>query len=243
MATTTGGDSPRPAGVQITAKPSGFLREAVFGINDGLVATVGLISGEVLSHQPHGSILVAALSATGAATVSMAIGSYLASSSERDMEHKLIRDQAASIRRAPDGQAEKVRRLLRELGVARETVDLVTRDITRDRRRWLRFLVRESLGLHEGRRENPIQNAAIMASAVVVGSVPPVLPFLLPLGIGAARNLCWGLSLAAAFALGFGKAHMTESPPWTTGLRFMLLVSASAAVGAMIGLALGAAGA
>jgi VIT1/CCC1 family predicted Fe2+/Mn2+ transporter len=243
MATTTHGDASGRDAVPAHAQRTALLREAVFGINDGLVATVGLVSGEALSHQPHGAILVAALSATGAATVSMAIGSYLASRSERDMQHKLIRDQAASIRRSPSGQEALVRRLLTDLGVGRETVAAVAREITGDRRRWLRFLVRERLGLHEGRRENPIHNAAIMAVAVVLGSLAPILPFLLPLGITAARNLAWGLSLAAAFGLGLGKAAVTDSPRWGTGLQFMLLVSASAAVGAGIGLALGAAGA
>jgi VIT1/CCC1 family predicted Fe2+/Mn2+ transporter len=242
MATTTkdGGGASR-AGVR--ARQTSLIREAIFGLNDGLVATVGLVSGEVLSHQSHGAVLVAALSATGAATVSMAIGSYLASASEIDLHRKLIADQAREIHQDPSAEAKEVRDLLRELGVGEERVRPVSLDITRDRGRWLRFMIREQLGLHEAGRENPVHNAFTMAGAVVVGSLPPVVPFLLPLGSLTARNLAWGLSLVAAFSLGFAKGTVTQSAPWRSGLQFAVLASASAIVGAGIGLLLGSLGA
>jgi VIT1/CCC1 family predicted Fe2+/Mn2+ transporter len=243
MATTTGSSSgsrnARRWRILLSARQSGLLREAIFGINDGLVATVGLVSGEVLSHQGQGAVLVAALSAMGANTVSMAIGSYLASASELALHERLITEQARDIRQDPSGEAVAVRRMLRDLGIAEERLEPVTRDITRSRRRWLKFLVREELGLHEGQRENPLANALTMAGAVVVGSLPPILPFILALpGLGA-RNWAWGLSLTAAFALGYGRGRITATSPWVSGLQFALLASASAAVGAGIGYVLG----
>jgi VIT1/CCC1 family predicted Fe2+/Mn2+ transporter len=250
LATTTGGhgSNTRRLGTR-AAKPkrsphrAGLLRESIFGINDGLVATVGLVSGEVLSHQPHGSIIIAALSATGAATVSMGIGSFLASSTQNDFLQKQIRDQDAKIQKSPDHERHHVAKLLGDIGLSRATIGPAQREITGSRRRWLRFLVRERLGVHEAQMESPVSNALIMASAVVVGSMPPVVPFLFPLPLVAARNLAWALSLLAAFGIGFGKGVMTASPRWKSGVQFLLLAGASAAVGAGIGLVLAQAGA
>jgi VIT1/CCC1 family predicted Fe2+/Mn2+ transporter len=215
------------------------LREAVFGINDGLVATVGLVSGEVLSGQPRSSVLIAALSAVGAATVSMGIGSYLASSSQNDFARRQVHEQKLRIRRDPAHERAAVNDILEEMGVVESVRRAVMVRITDDRRRWLRFLVRERLGLHESRTEHPVKNAFTMAGGVILGTVPPVLPFLLPLSELSARNAAWILSLLAAFGLGAVKGRLTHTGLWLSGLQFMLLAGASSAVGAGIGILLG----
>jgi VIT1/CCC1 family predicted Fe2+/Mn2+ transporter len=221
------------------APNASLLREAVFGINDGLVATVGLVSGEVLSGQSRPSILIAALSAVGAATVSMAIGSYLASTSQNDFARRQVHEQKLRIRHDPARERAAVDQILDEMGVGEHIRRAVAVRITEDRRRWLRFLVRERLGLHENRTEHPVQNGLTMAAGVVLGSIPPVLPFLLPITEVSARNAAWILSLLAAFALGAVKGRLTHTRMWRSGLQFMLLAGASSAVGAGIGLLLG----
>jgi VIT1/CCC1 family predicted Fe2+/Mn2+ transporter len=247
LATTTGSGSRSPGRAahrqRISPKRASLLRESIFGINDGLVATVGLVSGEVLSHQSHGSVLIAALSAMGAATVSMGIGSFLASSTQNDFLRQQIVQQDESIGAAPGQARRHVVRLLGDIGLSHETTKRAETEITASRRRWLRFLVRERLGVHEDQMEQPVTNALIMAAAVVVGSLPPVVPFLLPLSITAARNLAWAASLTAAYAIGYGKGVMTHQPRWASGAQFLLLAGASAAVGAAIGLGLAHAGA
>lgn len=245
---TTSGSGPRPPKTRVgvrrrSRQRAGLLRESIFGVNDGLVATVGLVSGEVLSHQPHGAVIVAALSAMGAATVSMGIGSFLASSTQNDFLQKQIRDQDAKLAHWPRHERRHVVQLLGAIGLSRRTIPQAAREITRSRPRWLRFMVRERLGVHENQWESPVANAVVMAIAVIVGSIPPVVPFLLPLSVVVARNIAWGASLAAAFAIGYGKGVMTDSPRLKSGVQFLLLAGASAAVGASIGLLLGQAGA
>ncbi|MCY0880552.1 MAG: VIT1/CCC1 transporter family protein, partial [Firmicutes bacterium] len=70
-----------------------MLREGIFGMNDGLVSTIGLISGEALSHQSHHAVLIAGLSSIGAAMVSMSVGSYVSTLSQNQFIHKMIDDQ------------------------------------------------------------------------------------------------------------------------------------------------------
>lgn len=219
---------------------SGFVREGIFGVNDGLVATVGLVSGEALAHQSHHAILIAAISAAGAAVVSMSVGSYLATQSENDFERRAIRQQASAITRAPGREHRHVRRLLADLGVPAAAVPPVAANIVQSRQRWLNFMVREHLGIHPERRERPLANAVAMGLAVIVGSSPPVVPYLLPLPLGIARDLSWALAVASALALGAVKGRVTASSVAKSALAFGVLVSLSSAVGAAIGFGLGA---
>lgn len=236
----------RPRGQPLSSKSppfsrtfSGLIREAIFGVNDGLVATVGLVSGESLSHQTHGAIVVAGLSAVGAAVVSMAVGAYLATASQNDFIRKQIADQAEDIRNHPEREQEELGQLLQDIGVPRPVLKHVAANIVSSRPRWLRFMVREELGIHENRLENPLHNALTMGMAVIVGSAPPVVPFVFPLAPVVARNVAWGLSLATALALGAVKGHITGSSVLKSALAFLGLAGVSAAVGAGIGLALG----
>lgn len=222
---------------------SGIIREAIFGINDGLVATVGLVSGEALSGQPIRSILIAGLSAVGAAMVSMAVGSFLATQSENDFIRKQIRDQQREIDSHPEREKREVGDILAEIGVPSERVGEIQRTIVKSRHRWLKFMTREELGIHESKIEKPIKNALVMGVAVLVGSMPPILPYLVPLALPTARDWSWGLSFVAALALGAAKGRMTDSSIVRSSVSFGILASLSAVVGASIGLILGNIGA
>ena len=218
---------------------SGLVREGIFGLNDGLVATIGLVSGEALSHQSHGSVVIAGLSAVGAAMVSMAIGSYLATTSENDFVKKEIADQEQAIRRHPHRERHHVAHLLAGIGVPKGSVWEITENIVRSRPRWLKFMAHENLGIHQNRREHPLKNSLVMGIAVVLGSAPPVLPYLLPISSIEARNMSWGVSVVAALGLGAVKGVLTRTSILKSALAFGVLVSLSATVGALIGMALG----
>ncbi|WP_053958738.1 VIT1/CCC1 transporter family protein [Sulfobacillus thermosulfidooxidans] len=220
-----------------------LLREAIFGVNDGLVATIGLVSGEALSHQSHGSILIAGLSSVGAAMVSMSVGSYLATVSQNDWVRQQIKEQQADIQNHPHQEAQEVTELLEDIGIPDRSIAQIRKDIISSRPRWLKFMVREALGVHPNHQETPLANAVTMAIAVMVGSSPPILPFLLPLPTLTARDLAWALSLMAALTVGAIKGRLTGSSMVRSSLQFGILASLSAAVGAGIGWALGLLGA
>ncbi|CAB1128287.1 Iron transporter [Candidatus Hydrogenisulfobacillus filiaventi] len=234
--------APRPG--RETAPDGGILsrsliRELVFGINDGTVSTIGLVSGEALSRQSHAAIIIAALSAAGAATISMAVGSYLASSSANDLLRSQIEEEREEIETRPEQERREVRDLLGEMGMPPRLIPEVQRHIVGNKAHWIRFMVREELGIHHRHLERPLVNAVAMGIAVILGSIPATLPFLLPLPTLAARNLAWGLALASSFLLGFAKARFTRGRGWLSGLEFMALTALSATVGAAIGFLVG----
>lgn len=233
----------KPPKETVTKSQSGIIREGIFGVNDGLVATIGLVSGEALSGQNHAAVLIAGLSAVGANMVSMAVGSYLATVSENDFMKKEVSEQEVAIRQHPHREKHHVLRLLDDIGVPDQSVHETRDNIVRSMPRWLKFMVRENLGIHQNRTETPLKNSMVMGVAVLLGSAPPLIPYLLPLSLGVARDVSWGLSLMAALSLGTVKGVLTRTVLWKSALSFGVLVSLSALVGALIGLGLGSLGA
>ena len=60
------------------------IREIIFGMNDGLVTTIGFLAGVTGSIAESRYIRLAGLAEIVAGAISMALGAYLATKSQRD---------------------------------------------------------------------------------------------------------------------------------------------------------------
>lgn len=74
-----------------------FLRNLVFGVEDGIVSTVGLLSGIAIANVPRATIFLTGVILIFVEAISMAAGSFLAEESvsdhterESDVEHSLF---------------------------------------------------------------------------------------------------------------------------------------------------------
>ena len=63
----------------------GRIREVVFGAQDGLLSTLALVTGVRGADQTRFAILVAGFAGALSGTISMALGAYIATKSQRDV--------------------------------------------------------------------------------------------------------------------------------------------------------------
>ena len=68
------------------------IREFVFGIQDGLMSTLGLLTGVQGVTESTAVVIITGLTAMFSGAISMAAGSYLSSSAEKDIFDKELRD-------------------------------------------------------------------------------------------------------------------------------------------------------
>ena len=61
-----------------------FIREVMFGVNDGVVSTIGFVAGATGALMQTRVVLLAGVAAVVAGALAMGIGAYLASKSQRD---------------------------------------------------------------------------------------------------------------------------------------------------------------
>lgn len=72
--------------MQARAASSAFLRNFIFGVEDSLVSTVGLLSGVAIAGLPPAQIFVTGLILICVEAISMAAGSFLSESSAEEYE-------------------------------------------------------------------------------------------------------------------------------------------------------------
>lgn len=211
------------------------IREIIFGMNDGLVTTVGFLAGVTGSISESRYILLAGMAEIVAGAVSMSLGGYLATKSQREFFHSEIEREKWEIEKMPEKEAQEVRDIYGEMGFSRSEQDMIVKRVTSDKELLLRFMKREELGLIDEHLDEPIQVALIMGFSFVVGSLPPILPYFF---INAPHSAIWVailFSVLFLFIAGIAKTWLTKVKPLRSGLETTLLGVFASGVGYGLG--------
>lgn len=214
-----------------------WLRDVVFGLNDGLVTTLVFIMA--VSAVASGHVVVIALSELLAGGVSMGLGGYLSGRTTREVLRQRIATERHEIAHEPEEERAELRAIYQEKGLRGPLLDRVVGYLTADEERWLRALVRDELGVTEADEAPPWRQGLLVGGAFMAGAVVPLLPFLVALP--SPRWWAYGLTAVAALALGAVESRYTVAGPLRSGLEFLAAVTVGTLVGVAIGLLLHAA--
>lgn len=214
------------------------IRELVFGLEDGLVSTLGAVAGIAAGTEDGRIVALSGLVLIAVEALSMAAGSYLSNKSHREMLEKRIEDERQEIEDKPEEETEELRVMYRQRGFSEDEIAILVKRITADKELWLEEMTAKELRIGAGDLEEPKSRAIVMGASYVIGGAVPVIPFLL-LPVDAALKVAVAASVAALFTIGFVKARATGRSRWRGGLEMVLVASAAAVVGYLIGGAIG----
>ncbi|HUX43489.1 MAG TPA: VIT1/CCC1 transporter family protein [Terracidiphilus sp.] len=223
-------------------QPGAWIGDAIYGVNDGLGAIFGIVSG--VSGATAGDskyVLLAGLSGMIASALSMGSGAYLAAKSEREIYHaELAREREAIQMNGPEAR-ELLSLYYQVKGLPEEDADNVVDHIARDPEQMLRVLAGERLGTSEDALSNPIVSASSGALSTAVGAIIPIIPFFFMQGIPAVIAAAI-VSLLAHFAVGAAKSLITVRSWWASGLEMTIIGALEGVVTYGIGMMLGKGG-
>lgn len=212
-----------------------FIREVMFGMNDGLVSTIGFVAGATGALMHTRLVLLAGIASVVAGALAMGIGAFLASKSQREFFESEKARERREIEEVPEVERNEIRDIFTKLGFQKDEVEMIVHRVTSDKDLWVRFMMREELGILEESFDNPVTVGLLMSGAYVAGGVPPLLPYLAMEGPLAALKVGVAVSLVALFIIGVGKTALTKQPWLKSGIEVTLLGSLAAGVGFVIG--------
>jgi VIT1/CCC1 family predicted Fe2+/Mn2+ transporter/rubrerythrin len=223
-------------------QPGAWIGDAIYGVNDGLGAIFGIVSG--VSGATAGNpkyVLLAGLSGMIASALSMGSGAYLAAKSEREIYHAEIARESEAIRLNGPEARELLSLYYQVKGLPEEDALHMVNHIASDPDQLLRALAAERLGSSEEALANPMVSATSGALSTAVGAIIPVIPFFFLQGIPAIVAAAI-VSLAAHFAVGAAKSLITVRSWWASGLEMTVVGAVEGAVTYGIGILLGKGG-
>ena len=223
-------------------QPGSWIGDAIYGVNDGLGAIFGIVSG--VSGATAGNskyVLLAGLSGMIASALSMGSGAYLAAKSEREIYQAEVAREREAIRMNPAEARELLALYYQVKGLPEADALHMVNHIASDPEQLLRALLSERLGSSEEALSNPMVSASSGALSTAVGAIIPVIPFFFLQGVPAVIAAAV-VSLAAHFAVGAAKSLITVRSWWSSGLEMTLVGALEGAVTYGIGILLGKGG-
>jgi predicted membrane protein (TIGR00267 family) len=209
--------------------PASWIGDAIYGVNDGLGAIFGIVSG-VSGATANDSkvVLLSGLAGMIASALSMGAGAYLASKSEREIFEAEFGRKKDEIEADPAMAQEELSLIYQTKGVPAQDADRMAEHLAKNREQFVKTLAAEDLNLTEDALSNPLVSASTGMLSTAVGAFVPIIPFFFLHGYTAVIVAAI-ISLIAHFAVGAAKTLITVRSWWSSGLEMT-------AVGMLVGI-------
>jgi VIT1/CCC1 family predicted Fe2+/Mn2+ transporter/rubrerythrin len=244
LRTLAGGKIPTPRSTLDTilgrerwhVRGHGWIGDAIYGVNDGLGAVFGIVSG--MAGYTGGSevVLAAGLAGTLASALSMGAGAYLSSKSQREVYESEVSREKAEIDEDPHEEMLELELFYQLKGFSAEESRTMAERLQKEPKQFLRTLVQEELGLSEETFPNPWRSTVSASVSTAIGGFIPIIPFFFTVGMPAVIA-SFIISTMAHFVVGASKALVTTRPWWATGAEMTVVGILEAAVTYGLGLA------
>src|SRR6476646_4250570 len=219
----------------------GWVADAIYGVNDGLGAVFGIVSGVAgaTNNQQH-IILISGLAGMIASALSMGSGAYLAVKSEREVHEAEIARERQEAEENPEEEIEEMALFYQLQGFSAEESQNMAGRLAENPDQLVQAMAQSELGLSEHRFPNPWKSAASASVSTAVGAFIPIIPFFFMTGLPAVI-VAFVVSIVAHFAVGAIKSLITIRSWWASGFEMTLVGVIEAVVTYGLGLAFGAA--
>jgi VIT1/CCC1 family predicted Fe2+/Mn2+ transporter/rubrerythrin len=201
---------------------TGWIGDAIYGVNDGLGAVFGIVSG--MAGYTGGSevVLAAGLAGTLACALSMGAGAYLSSKSQREVYESEIAREQAEIEEDPHEELLELELFYQLKGFSAEESRSMAERLQKEPKQFLKTLVHEELGLNEASFPNPWRSTLSATVSTAIGGFIPIIPFFFTVGMPAVIA-SFIISTVAHFVVGASKSLVTTRSWWASGAEMTVV--------------------
>ncbi len=216
------------------SKHGGAIRELVFGMEDGMVSTLGAVTGiAAATHDPFITLL-SGLVVVSVESISMGVGAYLSSKSVRSIEERKLREEKEELKKFPAEEKQELIDMYVEAGWTAGTAAKMAEEASKNQKLFLQEMALRELKVFQGEMEEPMRNGMVMLLSYIVGGAIPLVPYFF-LSIQNSLSVSIVITLAGLFLLGVYAARFSKRAWWKAGLEMAALASAAAVVGYAVG--------
>jgi VIT1/CCC1 family predicted Fe2+/Mn2+ transporter len=152
----------------------------------------------------------------------MGLGGYLAGQTEVDHYNAELRREYDEVERLPDREKEEVREFFEGLGLSEEVQEKAVDELTKDKDRWVDFMMKHELGLDKPDEKRAAKSAFNIAVSYIVGGLVPLLPYFFASTTFEGLKISAIITLICLFVFGYYKSKMTGVAPVKGAVKVML---------------------
>lgn len=234
-ATTLGEIAGKGAEPWHKTKSGGFLRNVVYGFNDGLTANFGLVAGVIgaATVNQHQAVVVAGVAGLIADALSMGSSGYLASKSEQEVYDYEISMEKTEVELMPEIERDELAIIYEAKGMDRNSAHTLATRIMADPQLMLKEQVQEELKIGESNM-SPFKEGWLTGLATAFGAAIPVFPFLIWHGT-TAIVISFTVAMLSHFIVGAARSVFTGRGVFRSGFDMFVVGVGVAVVGYFFG--------
>jgi len=192
---------------------SGAVRDVILGLSDGLTTPFALAAGLAGAATSNLLVVIGGLAEIAAGAISMGLGGYLAAQSEAETYRSELARERHETEVMPGEERAEVRHIFRHYGLRGHALEQATHAVTAERDAWVRFMMREELGLEEPAPRAALWSALRIGLAYAVAGGIPLAPYAFPVTVEHALVASVVVTGLALVVFGAVKAGYTGTSP------------------------------
>jgi len=213
---------------------SEFITDIVIGMSDGLTVPFALAAGLSGAVHSNNVIITAGIAEIVAGSIAMGLGGYLAGKTEQEHYQSELKREYDEVDNLPEKEKDEVRHVFAEYGLSKNTQDIIAEEMSKDKDKWVDFMMRYELGLEKPDANRARNSAATIGMSYIVGGFIPLSAYFITHNpydglIGSSI-----LTVICLFVFGYFKSKVTGQPPVQGAVKVTLIGIAAAAAAFLI---------
>jgi VIT1/CCC1 family predicted Fe2+/Mn2+ transporter len=199
------------------------VREIVFGMQDGILTTLGIITGVGVAEGERAAVFISGFLALLAGALSMGVGEYLGRKAEREVVQATIDMEKREMAADPQGEFAEQVAYYKLKGFSPAEAEMIVRRLTQIPDIYLYEMIRDEFGIDPRVADDTGLRAPVaLGASFAVGSLVPILAFMLPLTIFASTLTSLLFALVGLFSVGYYAGTLSERSAIRKGLEVAL---------------------
>src|SRR6188768_1907430 len=205
---------------------SALISDIVIGMSDGLTVPFALAAGLSGAVSSTGIIVIAGI-AEG--SIAMGLGGYLSGKTEEDHYNNEKKREYYEVDHLRHREIAETKEFFANLGLSPELQEQATQEVSKDKDKWVEFMMKYELGLDKPDPKRATKSAMNIGLSYVVGGLVPLSPYFFVDEPTTGLKFSAVFTLLCLFIFGWFKSKITGVHPIWGALRVTLIGAMAAA--------------
>lgn len=210
-------------------KSSEFITDVVIGMSDGLTVPFALAAGLSGAVSSNSIIITAGIAEIVAGSIAMGLGGYLAGRTELDHYESEMRKEYEEVDKIPEKEMQEVKDVFADYGLSMESQDLIALELSKDKDKWVHFMMKFELGLEKPNPNRAKNSALTIGISYMIGGLIPLTGYFVSSSPHTGLVISAIITVICLFVFGFFKSKVTGQPVFMGALKVTLIGIVAAA--------------
>lgn len=211
-------------------RSSDFITDIVIGMSDGLTVPFALAAGLSGAVQSNSVVITAGIAEIVAGSIAMGLGGYLAGKTEQEHFQAELQKEYDEVEVIPEKEKEEIKLVFAEYGLSEQTQIIIADELSKDKDKWVDFMMKYELGLEKPDINRARNSAATIGISYIIGGLIPLTAYFFTKTPFEGLIISAILTIICLFLFGYFKSKVTGQSPIKGALKVTLIgITAAAA--------------